>query len=252
MELLLSNISSYNISNITSSSYYFSNLTAGDPYRVVGEVYDNLNFQHILTNVVLGDGYIWPVDDISDLDFTIEMKEDISFQIKKEYIRPDEIPVFIHCNILDPIVTNYTIQFDLYAEPLIELTYKPHTKKRYVTNEINEIADNYIKYYLNDLDMLIPYDIYYSLKIKPPDINEWKYVTTHSLIDTNVMTTNPGMRVDLSIPDRMPINAIYITRTVSGYFFYRTLSYHVREHRVEDLYDNMRSSPKISNVNILF
>lgn len=252
MELTLSNISNYNISNVTTASYFFSNITPGDPYRVVADVYDNLDFQHILTNVVLGNGYIWPVDDISGLDFKIEMKDDISYEIKKEYIRPDEIPVFIHCNISDPDVSDYVIQFDLYAEPLVEITYKPHTKKKFVSKEISNISDHLVKYYLSDLDMLIPYSVYYSLKVKPPDINEWKYVTAHTLIETNVTTIDPGAIVHLSTSHRVPNNKITFVRTASGYFINRNLTYHVREYNVEDLYDNTKSSPIINNVNVVY
>jgi hypothetical protein len=254
MELTLSNISNYNISNITTASYFFSNITPGDPYRVVADVYDNLDFQHILTNVVLGNaaGYIWPVDDISGLDFGIELADDISFEIKKEYIRPDEIPVFIHCNISDPSVSNYVIRFDLYAEPLVDITYKPHTKKKFVSNEISEFSDHLIKYYLSDLDMLVPYNVYYSLKVKPPDTNEWKYVTAHTLIDTNVTTIDPGFHVELRLRDHAPIDKLTFVRAVGGYFVNRHLTYHVREYRVEDLYDNMKSAPVINNVHVVY
>lgn len=252
MELTLSNINNYNISNVTTASYYFSNITPGDPYRVIADVYDNLDFQHVLTNAVIGHGYLWPVDDISGLDFSIELKDDISYEIKKEYIRPDEIPVFIHCNISDPSVSNYVIQFDLYAEPLVDITYKPHTKKKFVSNEISEFSDQLIKYYLSDLDMLVPYSVYYSLKVKPPDTNEWKYVTAHTLIDTNVTTIDPGIRIELNTDHRVPIKRLSFVRTASGYFINRNITYHVREYNVEDLYDNMRSAPVMSNINVVY
>ena len=252
MELILSNISNYNISNVTSASYFFSNVTPGDPYRVIGDVYDHLDFQHVLTNVVLGNGYIWPVDDISGLDFTLELTNDISYEIKKEYIRPDEIPVFIRCNISDPSVSDYVIQFDLYAEPLLALTYKPHTKKKYVSNEISQFDDHLVKYYLGDLDMLVSYNVYYSLKIKPPDTNEWKYVTAHTLIESNVTTTDPGVRVILSPIHTSAVEKLSFERIANGYVVNRNLTYHVREYAVGDLYTNNRmNEPVVEDFSIL-
>jgi len=252
MELILSNINNYTISNITNTSYWFSNITPGDPYRVVADVFDQLDFQHILTNIVLSNGYIWPVDDISGLDFGIELKDDIAYEIKKAYIRPDEIPVFIHCNITDVNVSNYSIQFDLYAEPLTPYTYKPHTKKKYVSNEIVNLADNTIKYYLSDLDMLITYNIFASLKIKPPGTDEWKYVTSHVPIASNITTIDPGVYINLIPLLQEQIEKMCFIRKGSGYVLDRSLTYHVREYKLEDLYDNMRSSPIIQNVNIIY
>ena len=163
MEYVLSNVSSYNIANITNNVYVFSNIVSGDPYRIVAEVYDTIFFQHILTNVRLGDTnseYFWPTDNVSSLVFTLETEaQGIVYEIMGNIIRSDEIPLFIYTNITDPLIHNYALQYDIYAEPIIPETYKPHKKKKYITDRITELDDHLTRYYMGDLDTLEGYNI---------------------------------------------------------------------------------------------
>lgn len=238
MEYVLSNVSSYNIANIANNVYVFSNIVSGDPYRIVAEVYDTFDFQHILTDIRLGDTnseYFWPTDNVEGLAFTLETEEQgITYNIMANIIRSDEIPVFIYVHITDPLVQNYTLRFDLYAEPVIAETYKPHRKKKYITDEINYLSGYLTRYYMGDLDTLVGYNIYYSIQIKPPDETKWYYLKAHELIATNVVTIDPGFRVELLQLEPSSVEMLRFRRVATDHYINRYLNYHIEEMSLQN------------------
>jgi hypothetical protein len=241
MEYILSNISSFNLANITNSVYIFSNIVSGDPYRVVAEVYDTLYFQHILTDVKLGDAnaeYFWPTDDVSGLDFTLETEAaGIQYTIDSSIIRSDEIPFYIYTNVTQPSVQGYQLQYDLYAEPVTRETYQPHSKMKYITTVITTLSNVdgpfLTRYVMSDLDTLVGYNIYYSLKVKPPN-DDWYYLRAHTLFAENVVTIDPGFVVQVLPIDLSSTESIQFTRTATDHYINRFLVYHIQEYSVEE------------------
>lgn len=239
---LLSNISSFNIANITESVYVFSNIVSGDPYRIVAEVYDTLDFSHILTNVRLGNAtseYFWPTDDVSSLAFTLETEENgIVYEIKTDIIGSDEIPLFIYTNITDPLIQGYTLQYDLFAEPVIPKTYKLHVKKKYITSNITSLSnvnDPFLtRYVMADLDTLVGYNIYYSLKLRPPNDDKWYFFKSHELIAENIVTIDPGFVVNIVPLETSSIDSMRFQRTALDHYINRYLTYQVQEYTRDD------------------
>lgn len=233
---ILNNVNNYNLANITANIYVFSNIVSGDPYRIVADVFDNLDFTHSLTNVKLGDPgneYFWPTDNVSGLDFTLETEaNDIHYEIKYDIIRSDEIPVFVHLNVSD--MPGYQLQYDFYAEPVNPYTYKKHNKKKYITNDIANIDDAITKYYMGDLDTLVGYNIYYSLKIKPPDDADWYYLKAHALIAENVVTIDPGFHVELTPIEQSSVEAVRFRRLATDFFHNRYLNYQIEELTINE------------------
>jgi hypothetical protein len=152
--------------------------------------------------------------------------------ILEDIIRSDEIPVFIYANITDPLIQNYTIQFDLYAEPVISETYKVHSKKKYITSNLEYLQENstpfLTRFYMGDLDTLVGYNIYYSLKIKPPN-DDWYFFKSHELIAENVVTIDPGFHIQLSPIEPSSVDSIRFTRVATDHYINRYLGYHVEE-----------------------
>jgi hypothetical protein len=237
MEYVLSNVSNYNIANIADQVYVFSNIVSGDPYRIVAEVYDTHDFQHILTDVRLGDTnseYFWPTDNVDGLDFTLETEaQGISYTIMEDIIRSDEIPLFISANITDPLVQNYTLEYDLYAEPVLSETYKPHRKKKYITNQIANLDGHLTRYYMGGLDTLVGYNIYYSLKINPPDDPNWYFIKAHALVAENVVTIDPGFHVEITPLEPSSVESIRFRRVATEFYLNRFMKYHIEEFSLQ-------------------
>ena len=235
-QFILNNVNNYNLANITASTYVFSNIVSGDPYRIVADVFDKLDFKHSLTNVKLGDpgsDYFWPTDDVSGLDFTLETEASgIQYEIKYESIRSDEIPVFIHSNISD--MPGYQLQYDFYAEPVNPYTYKKHNKKKYITNDIANIDDTMTRYYMGDLDTLVGYNIFYSLKVKPPGETDWYYLNAHTPVAENVVTIDPGFRVDLVPIEQSSVESVRFRRIATDFFHNRYLNHQIEEMDIVD------------------
>ena len=229
-QFILSNVNSYNLADITANTYVFNNIVSGDPYRIVADVFDKLDFKHSLTNVKLGDPgneYFWPTDDVSGFDFTLDTEANgIRYEIKYESIRSDEIPVFVHANITD--MPGYQLQYDFYAEPVDGYTYKKHNKKKYVTHDITEL-ESMTRYYMGDLDTLVGYNIFYSLKIKPPGETDWYYIKAHAPIAQNVVTIDPGFRVDLIQVEQSSVEAVRFRRVATDFFHNRYLNHQIEE-----------------------
>lgn len=228
MEYHLSNINHYTLPGITQQVYTFSDIVSGDPYRVVADVYDGPRYQLILSNVVLGaDQYFWPTDNIAfdDSHFGYEIKEDLIFAT--------EIPLFITLD-LDQVPTDTRVRFDIYAEPVETYTYKRHRKKKFQTDDI---VDTLTRFFMSDLDMRVSYNIYYSLKVKQPEWDEFKFYKSHVLVQSNVVTKDPGVYVSVSPIEISSVESIRVNRVATDYYYNRRLGMLVRAYHVSELYE---------------
>jgi hypothetical protein len=228
-EFNLSNINHFTLSDITNKEYVFEGIIPGDPYRVVADVYDSQNFQHILSNVVLGStnqhGYFWPTDDIEFDDSNIE------YEIKYDSIFSTEIPLFITVNNLDALNTAGTkIQFDIYTEPIKD-DYAQHPNKKFQTGDI---VENLTRFFMSDLGVLVPYNIFYSLKVKFADSDDYKFYKSHVLVASNVRTTDPGVHVDIVPIEPSSVETLRLRRVVSEHYQGRRLKIHVKKYLVSD------------------
>jgi hypothetical protein len=228
MEYNLSNINHYTLPEITQTVYTFSDIVSGDPYRVVADVYDSVNYQHILSNVVLGsEQYFWPTDNIEFDD------SHIGYEIKDDLIFATEIPLFITVDI-NQIPADTRIRFDIYTEPVETYTYKTHRKKKFQTDDI---TDTLTRFFMSDLDMRVTYNVYYSLKVKRPNWDEFKFYKSHILVRSNVVTKDPGVYVSLTPIEVSSIETIHVNRAATEYYYNRRLGMHVKEYHVSDLYE---------------
>lgn len=232
MEYNLSNINNFTLPEFTNTVYTFTDITSGDPYRVIADVYDGNNFQNILSHVVLGsdtNGYFWPTDNIEFDDSHIQ------YEIKYETIFATEIPLCITIdNLEDLTATGTKIQFDVYAEPTVSYTYTQHPKKKFQTGDI---VDTVTQFYMSDLGILVGYNIFYSLKVKLPGSNSYQFYKSHILVASNVRTIDPGVHVDMVPIEPSSVETIRVQRVASEHYFHRRLMMIVRKYSVDERYE---------------
>lgn len=232
MEYTLSNINHFTLPDITNTVYTFTDITSGDPYRVVADVYDSQNFQNILSNVILGKGeYFWPTDNVEFDD------SHIKYEIKYDSVFSTEIPLFITVEKWDELdATGTKIKFDVYAEPVENYTYTQHPNKKFQTEDI---VDKVTRFYMSDLGILVAYNIFYSLKVKLPGSDRYKFYKSHVLVASNVRTSDPGVHVEIVplIDSALVGETIRVRRIASEYYYTRRLQMNVRKYRIEELYE---------------
>lgn len=248
----IGNVNHFTLPALATEVFEFANITSGDPYQVIADVYDRTGFEHLLHHAILGETqYFWPTDDVSgtgldgvDLAPGLdELMTQVTYEVKFEAIRQDEIPIFIHTgNVMadGSAGAGLEIRYDLYAEPTVEYTYKEHVPKKFVTSVIRgTVNDEYVtRYYLADLDTLIAYDLFYSLQVRLKDSDdEWIYLQSHELIAENVVTVDPGFRVEIADPVSSVRSCTFVRRAVDHYHN-RHLRYHIQERHPSELYES--------------
>jgi hypothetical protein len=229
MEYTLSNINHFTLPEITKTVYTFTDITSGDPYRVVADVYDSQNFQHILSNVVLGNGgYFWPTDNVEFDD------SHIKYEIKYDSVFSTEIPLRITVEKWEELeATGTKIKFDVYTEPVEN--YTQHPNKKFQTEDI---VDKVTWFYMSDLGILVAYNIFYSLKVKLPGSDRYKFYKSHVLVASNVRTSDPGVHVEIvPLIDSVLEETIRVRRIASEYYYTRRLQMNVRKYSIEELYE---------------